>query len=133
MSSMYELATRQIVVRVDPEYLDTESAPDEDYFVWTYRVQIQNCGSETIQVRSRKWTIIDGQGITQEVEGDGIVGQQPVLKPGDGFEYSSGAPLSTPSGIMGGTYTVQTDLGEVFEIRIPTFSLDSPYETRVLH
>lgn len=130
---MYELMTREIVVRVAPEYMVEESAPEDDFYVWTYKVEIENCGTETIQLCTRQWQIIDASGKTEEVYGEGVVGEQPVLGPGDGFEYSSGAPLGTPSGLMAGSYTVQTATGELFDVRIPAFSLDSPHEIRRLN
>lgn len=130
---MYELMTREIIVRVAPEFMPEESAPEDDYYVWSYTVEIENCGTETIQLRARQWQITDASGRTQEVHGEGVVGEQPVLGPGDGYEYSSGAPLNTPSGLMAGTYTVQTDTGELFEVRVPAFSLDSPHEIRCLN
>lgn len=130
---MYELMTREILVRVAPEFMVEESAPEDDYYVWSYKVEIENCGTETIQLKTRQWQIIDASGKTEEIHGDGVVGENPVLGPGDGFEYSSGAPLSTPSGLMAGSYTVQTNTGELFEVRIPAFSLDSPHETRRLN
>ncbi len=130
---MYELMTREIIVRVEPEFMAEESAPEDDYYVWSYTVEIENCGTETIQLRTRQWQITDASGRTQEIHGQGVVGVQPVLGPGDGYEYSSGAPLSTPSGLMAGTYTVQTDTGELFEVRVPAFSLDSPHEIRRLN
>lgn len=130
---MYELMTREIIVRVEPEFMAEESAPEDDYYVWSYTVEIENCGTETIQLRTRQWQITDATGRTQEIHGQGVVGEQPVLGPGDGYEYSSGAPLSTPSGLMAGTYTVQTDTGELFEVRVPAFSLDSPHEIRCLN
>ena len=130
---MYELMTREIVVRVEPEFMAEESAPEDDYYVWSYTVEIENHGTETIQLRAREWQITDASGRTQEVHGDGVVGVQPVLAPGDGYEYSSGTPLSTPSGLMAGTYTVQTDTGELFDVRVPAFSLDSPHEVRSLN
>lgn len=130
---MYELMTREIIVRVEPEFMAEESAPEDDYYVWSYTVEIENCGPETIQLRTRQWQITDATGRTQEIHGQGVVGEQPVLGPGDGYEYSSGAPLSTPSGLMAGTYTVQTDTGELFEVRVPAFSLDSPHEIRCLN
>lgn len=130
---MYELMTREILVRVAPEFMVEESAPEDDYYVWSYKVEIENCGTETIQLKTRQWQIIDASGKTEEIHGDGVVGENPVLGPGDGFEYSSGAPLSTPSGLMAGSYTVQTSTGELFEVRIPSFSLDSPHETRRLN
>lgn len=131
---MYKAITRHIQVTVQPFFLGDKSAPDEDRFVWGYRVQIENQGDETVQLRSRFWRITDSLGRVQEVRGDGVVGEQPVLAPGEVFEYTSGAPLSTPSGVMVGTYDmVTTDSGESFEVAIPAFSLDSPHDKRLLH
>lgn len=131
---MYKAITRHIQVTVQPFFLGDKSAPEEDRFVWGYRVQIENQGDETVQLRSRFWRITDSLGRVQEVRGDGVVGEQPVLAPGEVFEYTSGAPLSTPSGVMVGTYDmVTTDSGESFEVAIPAFSLDSPHDKRLLH
>jgi len=130
---MYQAETQNIEVSVESFYLDDQSSPDESYYVWAYRVQISNNGRKTIQVRNRYWQITDGRGSVQEVHGIGIVGEQPILEPGESFEYTSGTPLSTPSGIMGGKYEVEGPGGELFEVAIPTFSLDSPYEPRQLN
>lgn len=131
---MYKSITRDIQVTVQPFFLGDKSAPEENRFVWGYRVQIENQGHETVQLRSRFWRITDSLGRVQEVRGDGVVGEQPVLAPGEVYEYTSGAPLSTPSGVMVGTYDmVATDSGESFEVAIPAFSLDSPHDKRLLH
>ncbi len=130
---MYQQRTRDIVVKVEPTYLDNQSTPDEHYFVWAYKVQILNKGAEPVQLRTRYWRIVDAQGRVQEVRGEGVVGQQPVLKPGDTFEYTSGTPLGTPSGFMAGNYEMQTTSGERFEVQIPPFSLDSPHQARLLN
>ena len=125
---MYEKTTRNISVSVQPFYLEEQSAPEEDRFVWAYRVNIANRGPETVQLLRRHWRITDRLGRLQEVEGPGVVGEQPVLKPGESFEYTSGCPLPTPSGIMVGTYQMTTVGGEQFDIDVPAFSLDSPYD-----
>ena len=125
---MYDKTTRAIRVSVRPTFLEDQSSPDENYYVWAYRVRIENQGEETVQLRDRYWRITDGFGRVQEVRGPGVVGEQPVLKPGERFEYTSGTPLATPSGIMLGTYRMETDAGESFEVEIPAFSLDSPYD-----
>ncbi len=125
---MYEKTTRNILVTVQPFYLEEQSAPEEDRFVWAYRVNIANRGGETVQLLRRHWRITDRLGRLQEVEGPGVVGEQPVLKPGESFEYTSGCPLPTPSGIMVGTYQMTTTGGEHFDIDVPAFSLDSPYD-----
>jgi len=123
----YSQTTRSISVSVRPIYLEDQSSPTENYYVWAYQVRIENEGIETVQLRSRYWRITDAMGRVQEVRGPGVVGEQPVLKPGDSFEYTSGTPLSTPSGIMVGTYQMVTGDGESFDVAIPAFSLDSPH------
>ena len=124
----YAATTRQIRVTVRPAYLDDQSAPNDSHFVWAYHVTIENLGAETMQLRSRHWQITDARGDRHEVRGPGVIGEQPVLEPGDMFEYSSGTPLATPSGIMVGAYQMENEKGELFEIEIPAFSLDSPYQ-----
>jgi ApaG protein len=126
---MYSESTRDIFITVRPFYLDDQSSPEEMHFVWAYHVRIENQGPETVQLRNRYWRITDSLGRVQEVRGAGVVGEQPVLKPGEAFEYTSGTPLTTPSGIMVGTYQMQTAGGELFEVKIPAFSLDSPHQT----
>jgi ApaG protein len=118
--------TRGIVVSVEPTYLDARSSPDESQYFWAYRVIIENHGRETVQLLSRHWMISNSRGELREVKGPGVVGEQPVLKPGERHEYTSGAPLDTPSGMMGGSYEMESETGERFDIEIPTFSLDRP-------
>ena len=130
---MYTQATRDIQVTVRPIYLDEQSEPDENRYFWAYQVRIENRGRETVQLLNRYWNITDATGKVVEVRGPGVVGEQPVLKPGEAFEYTSGTPLATPSGIMVGSYEMTTDSGERFEIAVPAFSLDSPYQTRRMH
>ncbi|MBI4968335.1 MAG: Co2+/Mg2+ efflux protein ApaG [Rhodospirillales bacterium] len=125
---MYTETTRQIAVTVEPIYLEDQSNPEENHFVWAYRVRIENLGKDTVQLLRRHWRITDAKGRLQEVEGPGVVGEQPVLEPGQTFEYTSGTPLPTPSGIMVGTYLMESAQGERFEIGIPAFSLDSPHQ-----
>jgi len=126
---MYTETTRSIQVTVQPIYLEEQSAPDEQRFVWAYHVRIENQGPETVQLRTRHWRITDGFGRIQEVRGAGVVGEQPVLEPGGSFEYTSGTPLPTPSGFMVGTYQMETRSGERFDVAIPAFSLDSPHQS----
>lgn len=121
---MYESTTRNIRVTVRPKYLQSQSRPDDDHFVWAYTIMIENKGTETVTLRSRHWKITDARGRLQEVKGEGVVGEQPTLSPGQSFEYTSGVPLSTPSGFMVGTYQMETKAGERFDIAIPAFSLD---------
>lgn len=127
---MYEAVTRGIRVRVAPQYLEGESAPEEGRYFWAYTIDIVNEGSEIVQLRSRHWRITDAGGRTEEVRGPGVVGETPVLKPGGSFRYTSGCPLPTPSGIMVGTYQMSTETGELFNVAIPAFSLDSPHARR---
>lgn len=124
----YTETTRSITVTVEPTYLEDQSAPGENRYVWAYRVRIENGGGETVQLRRRHWRITDAMGRVQEVRGPGVVGEQPILAPGQAFEYTSGTPLSTPSGIMVGSYEMETRQGESFAIAIPAFSLDSPHQ-----
>lgn len=127
---MYETTTRDITVRVRPHYLEDKSEPDEGYFFWAYTVEIENSSDETVQLKSRHWIITDGQGATQEVRGDGVVGEKPVIPPGESFSYTSGCPLGTPSGIMVGSYSMVDEDGEPFDVAIPAFSLDCPFTQR---
>ena len=126
MLAMYQERTRSIQISVEPFYLDDQSAPEQNRFVFGYRVQIENQGGEAVQLISRRWRITDALGRTMEVRGAGVVGKQPVLAPGEAFEYTSGTPLATPSGIMVGSYSMVTTGGEQFEVAIPAFSLDAP-------
>ena len=130
---MYTSTTRSIRVSVVPTFLDDQSSPTDDHYVWAYQVKIENDGSETVQLVNRHWRITDATGRMQEVQGEGVVGEQPTLQPGQAFEYTSGTPLGTPSGIMAGSYEMENTDGERFEIEIPAFSLDSPYQARRLN
>ena len=130
---MYTATTRAICVTVQPRYLPEQSNPAKSQYVWAYQVRIENKGAVAVQLRSRHWKITDELGRRQEVKGRGVVGATPRLEPGEVFEYTSGTPLSTPSGIMGGTYQMVSDTGESFDIEIPTFSLDAPGSARQLN
>ena len=130
---MYQKTTRSIEVTVIPLYLDDQSDPDENRYVWAYQVRLENKGDETVQLLTRYWNITDANGKVLEVRGDGVVGEQPILRPNERFEYTSGTPLSTPSGIMVGSYQMKTSDGESFDVAIPAFSLDSPYGQRQVH
>jgi ApaG protein len=125
---MYTKTTRSITVTVRPVYLDDQSSPAEGHYVWAYHVRIENAGNETVQLRTRYWRITDCNGRVQEVRGPGVVGEQPVLRPGEAFEYTSGTPLAAPSGIMVGSYRMETREGDGFDVAIPAFSLDSPHQ-----
>ncbi len=130
---MYSTTTKNITVSVEPTYLSSESVPEQSVYVWAYKVRIENNGTETMQLKTRHWKITDAYGRTQEVQGPGVVGEQPTLKPGEIFEYTSGTPLSTPNGIMVGTYSMQMTDGSLMEIAIPAFSLHTPDTVKKLH
>ena len=130
---MYSEVTRSIRVTVEPVYLEEQSSPGDNHYVWAYHVQIENQGDDTVQLLTRHWRITDSLGRVQEVRGAGVVGEQPVLKPGQSFEYTSGTPLDTPSGIMLGSYEMEYPDGERFNVAIPPFSLDSPYQRKRLN
>ena len=125
--------TNGFQVRVRPSYLPEQSDPDEHRFVWAYRVEIENRGEETAQLISRHWVITDATGRVEEVQGLGVVGEQPTIRPGETYAYASGCPLATPSGVMAGTYEMVSDAGAQFEIQIPPFSLDLPTMRRVVN
>jgi ApaG protein len=125
---MYSKTTRSIKVTVKPVFLEDQSSPTDDHYLWAYHVRVENHGEEIVQLRVRRWRITDSLGRLQEVHGPGVVGEQPLLKPGDAFEYTSATPLPTPSGIMVGTYEMATTSGESFEVAVPAFSLDSPHQ-----
>ena len=129
----YEARTRDLVVRVSPYFLPDQSDPEDRRWVWGYDVEIENHGAEVVQLISRHWVITDALGRVEEVEGDGVVGEQPVLKPGEAFRYTSGCPLTTASGVMEGEYRMVTADGETFEALIPPFSLDLPDPGRVVN
>lgn len=130
---MYTATTRAIRITVEPFYLADQSEPAKERWMFGYRVTIENDGGETVQLMSRHWRITDGVGRVVEVKGPGVVGEQPNLEPGARFEYASGTPLPTPSGIMAGTYRLRTEGGGSFDAEIPAFSLDAPGTRRALN
>jgi ApaG protein len=133
LARMYRAVTRQIEVTVEPNFLPERSSVEKREYFWSYTIVITNTGAETVQLRTRHWIITDASGRKQEVRGEGVVGEQPVLAPGERFEYTSGVPLPTASGFMTGRYQMVSESGERFEIDVPTFSLDSPDNKRVLN
>ena len=134
MEEGFTAITRAIEVTVQPFFLEDQSDPEEGRYAWAYRVRVRNQGPKTVQLIARRWKIIDGRGQVIEVQGPGVVGEQPILEPGEAFEYTSGTPLNTPSGFMQGKYQMTVvDTGESFDITIPAFSLDSPYAGRQVH
>jgi ApaG protein len=130
---MYTAVSHKIKVTVRPKYLEEQSEPDESRYFWSYTIEIANDGDRIVQLTHRHWQITDANGRCEEVRGPGVVGEQPRLKPGDAFSYTSGCPLKTPSGIMVGTYRMVDESGEAFDVAIPAFSLDSPHAKRMLN
>ena len=130
---MYRALTRDIEVTVEPYYLADQSDPDDSRYVWGYRVVISNHSDIAVRLVTRYWNITDGSGRVQEVRGAGVVGAQPVIAPGEKFQYTSGCPLETSSGCMSGRYQMKAASGESFEAEIPAFLLESPYERRQIH
>ncbi len=129
----YAETTAGITVEVEPHFLEEQSSPAENHFVWAYNVRIANNSGEPVQLIARYWRITDALGRTQEVRGPGVVGEQPSIAPGEAFEYTSGAPLQTPSGMMVGSYELETQDGRRFEVATPGFSLDSPHQPIVVN
>ncbi|HZH52379.1 MAG TPA: Co2+/Mg2+ efflux protein ApaG [Microvirga sp.] len=130
---MYKAVTRGISVTVTPRYMPEESSPDDGRYFFAYTVEIINTSLERVQLKARYWKIVDGLGQVQEVRGAGVVGEQPVLGPGESYSYTSGCPLPTPNGTMQGSYIMETADGQTFEAEIPAFSLDIPQAKRILH
>ncbi|WP_019959919.1 Co2+/Mg2+ efflux protein ApaG [Woodsholea maritima] len=130
---MYESVTQGIVVRVQPDFLEGESTPEENRYFWSYRVEIENRTGESVQLMTREWRITDARGRTRIVKGEGVVGEQPVIRPGERFTYTSGAPLETSSGFMSGFYGMKISDGTPFLATIPAFALDYPFDNTTLH
>ena len=124
---MFSKTTKNINISVKPYYLEEQSEPDEHHYVCAYQITINNLGEKTVQLKKRFWEITDSNGSKKEVTGAGVVGEQPILRPGEKYEYTSGTPLSTPSGFMEGYYEMETTDGNKFDASIPLFSLDSPH------
>jgi len=130
---VYEAKTRGVLVRVATSYLPDQSDPEAAKYVWAYMIEIENHGTETVQLVSRHWIITDAMNRVEVVKGPGVVGEQPLLKPRDAFRYTSGCPLATTSGTMRGSYQMITEEGETFDAEIPEFSLDMPGARRVVN
>ena len=130
---LYEQRTDDVIIRVEPEFLAEQSSPRDSRFIWAYTVEIDNQSGRDLTVTDRFWQIADSNGQVQEVRATGVVGETPVVKSGETFRYTSGAPLTAPSGMMRGSYTMCTETGETFDIIVPTFLLDSPHEGHSLN
>ncbi len=120
----------KIIVKAQPQYIEAQSSPKDDRYVFAYTVTITNAGTVPATLLSRHWLITDANGRVQEVTGEGVIGEQPYLKPGESFRYTSGAMIETPVGVMQGKYTMVSDDGENFKAQIPKFTLSIP---RTLH
>jgi len=129
----YEKTTNGIRVRVAPQYVEDQSSPDDGQYFWAYSVEITNDSTETVQLKTRHWRITDARGKVEEVRGPGVVGQTPVLKPGESFSYTSGCPLTTASGFMVGSYQMAAPDGSMFNVAIPAFSLDTPFVSKIVN
>lgn len=129
----YEASTNGIRIVVSPRYLPEQSRPSDGRHVWAYDIEITNEGKVTVQLRDRHWIITDGNGCEEHVQGPGVVGEQPILNPGDSFEYSSGCPLQTSSGFMAGHYTMVCEDGTTFAANVPAFALDLPQARRTMN
>jgi ApaG protein len=130
---MYRAVTRNIEVSVSPRFLPERSSADSGYFFWAYTIEITNSGTETVQLKTRHWRITGAHGKVQEARGPGGGGEEPVLEPGKSYDYTRGVPLTTPSGIMSGTYGMIDGEGRPFDIDIPAFSLDSLHAARTIN
>lgn len=130
---MYQEETQGVRVTASPSFMDGESSPAQGRYFWAYTIEIVNLSERTVQLMTRHWFITDGRGEVHEVRGEGVIGQQPVLRPGESFSYTSGCPLMTPDGSMRGFYAMMAEDGTVFDVAVPLFPLDSPYVRKVLH
>ena len=122
----HSATTDAITVRVAVSYLPEQSEPAKSRWFWAYHIRIENGGTRAVQLVSREWTIADGRGASHVVQGDGVVGEQPVIEPGGSFDYVSGCPLTTPTGTMEGHYNMVAADGSRFAIEIPRFPLVAP-------
>ena len=133
LDSAYTQTTKLVKITVFPIYLESQSSPEDNHYLWAYHVRIENLSLDTLQLKKRYWVITDAYGRRQEINGIGVVGENPTIFPGKSFEYISGTPLSTPSGIMVGQYEMEKLNGESFLVDIPAFSLDSPHQPILLN
>jgi ApaG protein len=130
---MYAANTKSIRVTVRPEYSSEQSEPSDSAFFWLYTIEIANLGGKSVTLMQRHWRITDALGHLETVDGPGVVGEQPVIGPGQAFRYTSGCPLRTPTGFMVGSYDMVDEDGKTFEVEIPAFSLDSPFMRKTVN
>ncbi|XBQ16170.1 MAG: Co2+/Mg2+ efflux protein ApaG [Oceanicaulis sp.] len=130
---MYTEETRGVVITVRPAYLEDESDPEAQRWVWAYTVEISNTGDAPVRLLEREWRITDAKNRTEIVRGPGVVGEQPLIAPGQRYSYTSGAPLQTPSGFMAGAYLMERADGVRFDAAIPAFALDTPFGGATQH
>ena len=123
----FEELSEGVLIAVQSYFLEDQSNPDAGQYVWAYRVRISNQNPFPVKLLSRHWVITDGRGGVKEVQGNGVIGEQPLIAPNQSFVYTSGSPLNTPSGFMRGTYQMIDNAERIFTVAIPAFSLDSPY------
>lgn len=132
-ATSYKAISKNVEIIVMVMFLEDESSEEENNYLWAYIIKIKNKGKERIHLKRRFWRIIDRSGIVNEIVGEGVVGEQPLIDPGETYEYSSAVPLSVPSGLMGGYYEMEKKDGETFQVTIPTFSLDSPFDSIIIN
>ena len=130
---MYSKTTNNISISVEPYYLEEQSEPKDHHFVWAYQITINNLGKEAVQLKKRYWEITESNGTKKEVSGSGVIGEQPIINPGEKYEYTSGTPLTTSSGFMEGYYEMETKNGNKFSALVPLFSLDSPHTSNQIN
>ena len=126
----YAETTRGVTIRVSVSYLPEQSEPERGRWFWAYHIRIENGGKRAVQLMTRHWVIIDGRGARHSVEGEGVVGEQPVVEPSGAYDYVSGCPLATPSGSMQGSYRMIGEDGAAFDAKIPKFPLIAPVTAR---
>ncbi|MEQ9662222.1 MAG: Co2+/Mg2+ efflux protein ApaG [Parasphingopyxis sp.] len=126
----YAARTRDVIVRVAVSFLPEQSELDRGRWFWAYHVRVENAGNAPVQLLTRHWLITDGDGVRHEVQGEGVIGEQPMIAPGETFDYVSGCPLTTPTGEMEGSYHMISESGETFDAVIPCFPLAEPAVTQ---
>lgn len=127
---MYKATTFDIEITATPKFIEEQSVPSDDHFVWSYTIKIENKGKHHVHLLHRYWQVVDERGQVKNVEGPGVIGMQPIIEPNKDFEYTSGTDLNTPSGVMHGKFKMARQDGKVLIVDIPAFSLDCPHGMR---